>query len=112
MPLAASPTEPNQMHAWAVGSPGPLEARPLRPIVRPVPVPGPGQVLLRVSACGVCRTDLHLCEGDLLPRRRAVTPGHQVVGTVVRGGPGAHRFEPGARVGAAWLASTCGSCRW
>jgi propanol-preferring alcohol dehydrogenase len=78
------------MEAWAVGPPGPLE----------------------VSACGVCRTDLHLCEGDLVPRRPGVTPGHQVVGTVVRRGPGAHRFEPGALVGAAWLASTCGSCRW
>src|SRR4051794_24766909 len=103
---------PDQMRAWAVGTPGPLASRPLREVVRAVPEPGPGQVLLRVVACGVCRTDLHLCEGDLAPRRPGVVPGHQVVGRVVARGPAAQRFELGAVVGAAWLAWTCGSCSW
>lgn len=67
---------------------------------------------MRVRACGVCRTDLHLAEGDLSPRRHGVIPGHEVVGEVDRLGPGAHRFELGERIGIAWLRSTCGTCRW
>jgi len=81
-------------------------------VERPTPEPGPGQVRLRVLVCGVCRTDLHLAEGDLAPRRPGVVPGHEVVGTVDRLGPGATRFGEGQRVGAAWLASTCTSCRF
>jgi propanol-preferring alcohol dehydrogenase len=69
-------------------------------------------VLLRVQACGVCRTDLHLCEGDLPPRRPHVVPGHQVVGTVAARGQRSRRFELGAVVGVAWLAWTCGTCSW
>lgn len=65
-----------------------------------------------MSACGVCRTDLHLAEGDLRPRRPGVTPGHEVVGTVDAQGPGATRFAIGARVGVPWLRSTCGVCRF
>ncbi len=76
------------------------------------PEPTRGQVLVRVSACGVCRTDLHLAAGDLRPRRPEVVPGHEIVGTIDRRGPGATRFEVGQRVGIAWLRGTCGRCRF
>ena len=79
---------------------------------RPEPIPGEGQVRIRVSVCGVCRTDLHLAEGDLRPHRPATVPGHEVVGTVDRLGPGTSRFEVGQRIGIAWLAHTCGVCRY
>ena len=92
-----------------IGSAG---TSPVRRVERPVPVPGAGQVRVRVSCCGVCRTDLHLAEGDLMPRRHGVTPGHEVVGVVEELGEGARRFEVGRRVGVPWLASTCGSCRF
>jgi propanol-preferring alcohol dehydrogenase len=100
------------MRAWVVEHPGPATGTPLRLVERSVPEPGPGEVLVRVEACGVCRTDLHLAEGDLPQRRPGVAPGHQVVGTVVANGKGTSRFEAGARVGIAWLRSTCGECRW
>ena len=67
-------------------------------------------MLVRVSACGVCRTDLHIVEGELSPMRPSIVPGHQVVGRVERAGPNAHRFRPGDRVGVAWLRATCGAC--
>jgi propanol-preferring alcohol dehydrogenase len=89
-----------------------MESRPLRRVRLPVPEPGPGEVLVRVEACAVCRTDLHLAEGDLPPKHPDMTPGHEVVGEVVAAGPGATRFRPGDRVGAAWLAGTDGSCRF
>jgi alcohol dehydrogenase, propanol-preferring len=79
---------------------------------RPPPVPGPGQVRLAVRACGVCRTDLHVAEGDLAVHRPGVVPGHEIVGYVEERGPGATRFEVGERVGAAWLGHTCGHCRF
>ena len=85
---------------------------PLRLTDRPVPEPGPGQLLIKVLRCGVCRTDLHLTEGDLPPKAPDVTPGHEVVGEVVATGPGVSRFGVGDRVGAAWLAGTDGSCRY
>lgn len=90
--------------------PGPIAGSPLVCEDRPVPEPGPGQILVEVSVCGVCRTDLHLAEGDLAPRRPRVVPGHEVVGVVARTGPGADRFGVGTRVGIPWLASTCGHC--
>jgi propanol-preferring alcohol dehydrogenase len=85
---------------------GPLEAGD-----RPDPTPGPGQVLVRVAVCGVCRTDLHLAEGDLPVHRPRTIPGHEVVGRVAARGPGAERFAVGDRVGIAWLRHTCGRCR-
>ncbi|MFI6732178.1 zinc-dependent alcohol dehydrogenase family protein [Nonomuraea sp. NPDC050451] len=91
------------MRAWVVAEPGPMATRPLEPVERDVPEPDPGEVLVRVEACGVCRTDLHLAEGDLLPRRPRTTPGHQVVGRVE---------GTGERVGVAWLRSTCGTCKY
>ncbi|MDR7081792.1 propanol-preferring alcohol dehydrogenase [Arthrobacter ginsengisoli] len=78
----------------------------------PDPRPEPGEVLLRVRVCGVCRTDLHLAEGDLAPRRPGVIPGHEVVGEVIAVGSRATRFSPGERVGVAWLGRTCGTCRF
>jgi propanol-preferring alcohol dehydrogenase len=100
------------VRAWIVESPMPVDEQPLDRVERPAPVPGPGQVRVRVSACGVCRTDLHVAEGDLAVHRRGVVPGHEVVGRVDQRGPGAERFEVGERVGVAWLAATCGRCRF
>src|SRR5262245_64599279 len=100
------------MTGWAVDSPGPVASRPLRPTSRPIPQPAADEVLVRVTACGVCRTDLHLAEGDLAPRRPGVVPGHEVVGEVVALGPGVTRFADGERVGIAWLRHTCGECPW
>jgi len=79
---------------------------------RPVPVPGPGEVLIRVHACGVCRTDLHVVDGDLPPVRDAIVPGHETVGTVAALGEGVERFREGERVGVPWLGWTCGDCAW
>ncbi len=100
------------MRAWAVERPGPIATGPLRLVERPEPVPGAGEVRIRVSACGVCRTDLHLAEGDLTPRRSGVVPGHEIVGLVDAIGPGAGRFAVGDRIGVAWLRGVCGSCRF
>ncbi len=100
------------MHAWEVARPGPVDTRPLRAVQRAVPEPGDGEVLVRVRACGVCRTDLHLAEGDLPPRRPGTVPGHEVVGEVVALGAGAGRWAEGDRVGVAWLRRTCGTCRF
>jgi propanol-preferring alcohol dehydrogenase len=103
---------PEQMRAWVVHEPGPMASTPLAMTDRPVPEPGVGELLIRVLCCGVCRTDLHLAEGDLPPKRPEVTPGHEVVGEVVAAGPGTTRFGSGDRVGVAWLAGTDGSCRF
>jgi len=100
------------MRAWVVRRPGPISTGPLALVERPVPEPGPGELLIKVRCCGVCRTDLHLAEGDLAPRRPDVTPGHEVVGEVVATGGGGTRFAPGDKVGVAWLAGTDGSCRF
>jgi propanol-preferring alcohol dehydrogenase len=100
------------MRAWVVRRPGPIGEHPLAFVERTVPSPGPGEVRLRVSACGVCRTDLHLAEGDLQPHGHDVIPGHEIVGIVEERGEGAARFELGERVGVAWLRRTCGRCRF
>jgi alcohol dehydrogenase, propanol-preferring len=100
------------MKAWVVGTPGPITTAPLAAVDLPVPEPGPGEIRVRVAACGVCRTDLHLAEGDLAPHRPATVPGHEVVGTVDALGTGCRRFAPGQRAGIAWLRHTCGRCRW
>jgi propanol-preferring alcohol dehydrogenase len=97
---------------WAVDRPGPIDTGPLACIDRAVPEPGPGEVRIAVTACGVCRTDLHLAEGDLAPRRPRVVPGHEIVGRVDARGPGSTRFELGDRIGIAWLRHTCGTCRF
>lgn len=100
------------MYAWQVAQPGPLSDNPLRRGRTPIPEPAAGEVLVRVSACGVCRTDLHVAMGDLAPHRRGVIPGHEIVGRVVRRGADARRFDVGERIGIAWLRHTCGVCRF
>lgn len=100
------------MRAWEICAPGPIDGHPLRLAERPEPEPGPGQIRVVVRTCGVCRTDLHVAEGDLAMRRASVVPGHEIVGIVDRLGDGTTRFSVGDRVGIAWLASTCGRCRF
>jgi propanol-preferring alcohol dehydrogenase len=101
------------MRAWSVETAGPVESsHPLRLARVPVPEPGPGELLLRVLVCGVCRTDLHVAEGDLPPHLPGVTPGHEVVGEVVALGDGAVGFAIGDKAGAAWLRWTCGVCKY
>jgi propanol-preferring alcohol dehydrogenase len=85
---------------------------PLRATDLPVPAPGPGQVLIRVRACGVCRTDLHVADGELPDSKLPLVPGHEIVGTVAGRGDGATRFAVGERVGVPWLGFTCGVCRY
>ena len=98
------------MRAWRVEAPAPVATRPLRPADLPVPVPAADEVLVRVRACGCCRTDLHVVEGDLALPRLPVVPGHQVVGEVVALGSACATLTPGQRVGVAWLHRTCGTC--
>ncbi|GAA1898056.1 zinc-binding alcohol dehydrogenase family protein [Streptantibioticus ferralitis] len=98
--------------AWVVDTPGPMATSPLRRVRRTVPSPTAEEILVEVLACGVCRTDLHLAEGDLPPRRPQCTPGHEIVGRVLAVGAAVRDFQPGDRVGAAWLAGTCGVCRY
>jgi propanol-preferring alcohol dehydrogenase len=100
------------MQAWTVEQCAPIDDGPLRRIERDEPQPGRGQVRVRVSCCGVCRTDLHLAEGDLAPKRAAVAPGHEVVGRVDALGPDVIRFAVGDRIGVPWLAGTDGTCRF
>ncbi|WP_369407937.1 zinc-dependent alcohol dehydrogenase family protein [Roseomonas rosulenta] len=87
-------------------------ARSVRLESRAVPTPGPGQVLLRVAACAICRTDLHVVDGDLPDPKPGVIPGHEIVGRVVTRGEGADRYAIGARVGVPWLGFACGECRF
>ena len=84
--------------------------RPLRPAEVPPGEPGPGEVLVRVAACGVCRTDLHVCDGDLAFLRSPIVPGHEIVGRVAALGPGVDALAPGDRIGVPWLGWTCGRC--
>lgn len=84
--------------------------QPLHLEMVPVPHPGPGQILIQVKACGVCRTDLHIVDGELPDPKPALIPGHEIVGTVAVTGPGVDRFQPGQRVGVPWLGGTDGTC--
>jgi propanol-preferring alcohol dehydrogenase len=85
---------------------------PLEPADLPRPRPGPGQVLIEVAACGVCRTDLHVAEGDLREGKLPVVPGHEIVGRVVEAGDGLRQFNHGDRIGVPWLGHTCGTCEF
>jgi propanol-preferring alcohol dehydrogenase len=85
---------------------------PLRAEQVPVPEPGPGELLLEVLACGVCRTDLHIADGELAAPRLPLVPGHEIVGRVARRGPGALLYAAGERVGVPWLAGACGACHF
>ncbi len=100
------------MRAIIVESPGPIETNPLRLANKPTPVPAKGEILIRVATCGVCRTDLHVSEGDLAPKHAGIVPGHEIVGVVQRLGSATRRFSVGDRVGVAWLRETCGLCRY
>ena len=99
---------PEKMRAMLLDGPG----RSLRAAEVPIPVPGPGQLLIRVTACGVCRTDLHIADGELTEPRLPLILGHEIVGSVAGLGSGVNRFKFGERVGVPWLGATCGSCRY
>jgi propanol-preferring alcohol dehydrogenase len=99
------------MKAMAVYTQAPIDTRPLRLIDFPTPEPRAGEALIEVEVCGVCRTDLHVAEGDLPPHRLPIIPGHEAVGTIARLGSGAERLlKEGDRVGVAWLHAACGAC--
>jgi propanol-preferring alcohol dehydrogenase len=98
------------MRAIVLEQPAPVEQSPLRLVDLPIPEPGPGEIRLRVRCCGVCRTDLHVVEGELPPQRQPIVPGHQVVGVIDALGADCARFARGQRVGIAWLRGTCGTC--
>lgn len=100
------------MRAMLLRERKPIDASPLVPADLPDPIPGPGEIRVKVSACAICRTDLHVIEGDLPAGRMPVVPGHQIVGTVDSAGEGASRLPRGTRVGIAWLARTCGACEF
>lgn len=100
------------MRAWSIRRPSPIHLGPLVPVERAAPVPIGHEVRIRVSVCGVCRTDLHLAEGDLRPHLPGAIPGHEIIGVVDRVGDRAERFAIGDRIGIAWLRRTCGTCRW
>ena len=100
------------MKACFLRTPAKVEKNPLEYGEFPDPSPGPGEVLVRVKVCGVCRTDLHVIEGELPPKKSPVIPGHQVVGVIERSGPEVKRFAAGARVGIAWLHKTDGTCEY
>lgn len=98
------------MRAWQLWDPGPLESSPLRIGTAPEPALTPSALLIRVTACGVCHTDLHLAEGDLPLHKRPLIPGHQIVGVIEQAGAAVTGWRPGQRVGVAWLHAACGEC--
>lgn len=100
------------MRAMILPEHAPIGERPLEARELPDPQPGAGEIRVRVRVCAICRTDLHVIEGDLPSAGLPRIPGHQIVGSVDRCGPGCERFEPGDRVGIAWLRSTCGACKY
>src|SRR5207302_1529629 len=100
------------MRAMVLQQPGDVRDHPLRPTVLPSPEPGPDEVRVQVRVCGVCRTDLHIVEGELPPAKRPVVPGHEVVGIVERAGDRVRTVKEGDRVGIAWLQHTCGTCEF
>jgi propanol-preferring alcohol dehydrogenase len=104
--MDTAPAPGATMRAMVLDRPGAA----LREALLPVPIPGEGELLLKVSACGVCRTDLHIVDGDLAPHLLPLVPGHEVVGRVARLGPFTRRFRLGQRVGIPWLGGACGQC--
>src|SRR5919202_6999408 len=101
------------MTAWRVRRPGPMSSHPLERVTTEIPRPAPDELLVAVQACGVCRTDLHVTEGDLPVHRERVTPGQEVVGEVIDvGAEAGEDFKVSDRVGIAWLRHTCGVCRF
>ena len=100
------------MNACMLSKPAPVETRPLAITDVPKPTAADGEVLIKINACGICRTDLHVVEGELPVRRSPVIPGHPIVGTIEGIGEGVSEFSKGDRVGVAWLNRTCGKCRF
>lgn len=100
------------MRAMVLSKPAKIEQQPLKLTDLPLPQPSAHEIRVRVEACGLCRTDLHVVESELAPHQPHIVPGHQVVGTVDACGTSAHRFKNGDRVGIAWLRYTCGECRY
>ena len=100
------------MKAWIVEDQKPIEERPLKLVDLPIPEPGEKEIRVRVTHCGICRTDLHIAEGDIPLSKKPVVPGHEIVGIVDKLGPRAKRFKVGDRVGISWLNSTCGKCKY
>jgi propanol-preferring alcohol dehydrogenase len=100
------------MKAFVLEKPKLIEESPLRLVETEIPVPTENELLIEVSACGICRTDLHVCEGELAPRLKNVIPGHQIVGRIVEKGKKVENFQIGERVGVAWLNRTCGQCKY
>ena len=98
------------MRAMQLIRPGPISTHPLEGVELPLSTPAPGELLLRVAACAVCRTDLQIVEGDLASPALPITPGHQIVGRVIGVGPGVTGWKEGDRAGVAWLAGACGAC--
>src|SRR5512143_456477 len=97
------------MRAMVLTRPAPARERPLALTDTPGPPPGPGEVSIEIEACGVCRTDLHIVEGEVTARL-PIVPGHQAAGTVLECGSGVERLSPGDRVAVGWLSTTCGEC--
>jgi alcohol dehydrogenase, propanol-preferring len=100
------------MQAMLLSAISPIEASPLQLTDVPLPEPGPGEVRIKVSCCAICRTDLHVIEGDLPREKMPVIPGHQIVGIVDKLGSACKLLKPGQRIGVAWLRHTCGECRY
>jgi propanol-preferring alcohol dehydrogenase len=98
------------MQAWQLAAPQPIDAHPLAEVDLPVPAIGPHDLLIRVAACGVCHTDLHIVEGEIALPKLPIVPGHQIVGRVEAAGPAVTRFAVGDRVGVPWLNWACGQC--
>jgi propanol-preferring alcohol dehydrogenase len=100
------------MKAMVLFEQAPIDSAPLQLRQVPDPQPGPGEVLLRVHCCAICRTDLHVIEGELPRQKLPIIPGHQIVGTIEALGPNCSRLKPGQRIGVAWLRKTCGQCEY
>jgi propanol-preferring alcohol dehydrogenase len=110
--LADLPSEVMKMKTWTLDAPAAVYGRPLHLSDLPVPAPAEDELLLRVTACGICRTDLHIVEGELPVRRQLLIPGHQIVGRIAALGSRVEGFTIGDRIGVAWLNRTCGTCEF
>ena len=100
------------MKAMLLEQIAPIDTAPLKMADLPVPEPNQGEIRIKVRCCAICRTDLHVIEGDLPRQKMPIIPGHQIVGTVGKLGPGCAKFKAGQRVGVTWLRHTCGKCEF
>ena len=100
------------MKAWILEKQSNIEEKPLKLVQLPLPQPAQGEIRIRVLTCGICRTDIHIAEGDLPLKKSPLVLGHEIVGVVEKTGKGVERFKPGDPVGISWLYSTCGQCKY